>query len=139
MHFYAPWAAQCDTINAVIDELAKQNEYSHVKFSKCEAEELPEISLQYKVAAVPTIVLFKAGKQADTVNGANAAELSLKLKQIVGNGLSPSGVDSSKSSLEDRLKALINKGQVVVFMKGSPQQPRCGFSKTLMAILNETK
>ncbi|UYV62409.1 GLRX3 [Cordylochernes scorpioides] len=40
-------------------------------------------------------------------------------------------------SLEDKLKGLINQSPVMVFMKGSPNQPRCGFSKTLVALLQE--
>lgn len=88
------------------------------------------MSLQYNVSAVPTVIIFKEGKPYETVNGANAAELTSKLGKLVG---------AAGKSLEDRLKALINQSPVVVFMKGNPQQPRCGFSKTLMALLGETK
>lgn len=40
--------------------------------------------------------------------------------------------------LPTRLKALINKAPVMVFMKGYPSTPKCGFSRTLMEILKET-
>lgn len=43
-----------------------------------------------------------------------------------------------KVSMEGKLKALINKSPIMVFMKGSPDEPRCGFSRTLVQILNET-
>lgn len=39
-------------------------------------------------------------------------------------------------SLDDRLKALISKEPIMVFMKGAPENPRCGFSKQLVAILS---
>ena len=48
-----------------------------------------------------------------------------------------SNTDSDGSSLESRLIALINKSKIMVFMKGSPNAPRCGFSRTLVGILNE--
>jgi Grx4 family monothiol glutaredoxin len=44
----------------------------------------------------------------------------------------------SKESLEDRLKALISSNPVMLFMKGTPDTPRCGFSsKVVNALKNE--
>merc|ERR1712039_841418 len=40
-------------------------------------------------------------------------------------------------SLEDRLKALINKGPVTLFMKGNPEQLRCGFSSKTVELLKQ--
>lgn len=40
-------------------------------------------------------------------------------------------------SLDDRLKDLLNGSQVILFMKGLPSQPRCGFSRQICEILNE--
>lgn len=37
-----------------------------------------------------------------------------------------------------RLKLLINKADVMVFMKGNKQVARCGFSNQLIQILNQT-
>ena len=36
------------------------------------------------------------------------------------------------------LKALVNRDPLMIFMKGNPDEPRCGFSRTLVGILNET-
>ena len=36
-----------------------------------------------------------------------------------------------------RLRRLINAGQVVLFMKGSSDEPKCGFSKKMVAILKD--
>ena len=44
----------------------------------------------------------------------------------------------TKVKLEDRLKALINKAPVVIFMKGHPGEPKCGFSRQLMELLKES-
>jgi len=41
-----------------------------------------------------------------------------------------------KDSLNDRLKKLINKAPVVIFIKGSPQSPQCKFSRALVELLN---
>jgi Grx4 family monothiol glutaredoxin len=44
-----------------------------------------------------------------------------------------------KPSLEDRLRALVQQEPVMLFMKGSPAQPKCGFSSKIVGILNENK
>ncbi|KAL3688175.1 hypothetical protein R1sor_014484 [Riccia sorocarpa] len=44
-----------------------------------------------------------------------------------------------KPSLEDRLKQLINQSENVLFMKGTRDEPRCGFSKKVANALKETE
>jgi len=39
--------------------------------------------------------------------------------------------------LEARLKSLITKSPVMLFMKGSPEEPRCGFSKRITELLQQ--
>lgn len=85
---------------------------------------------------MPTVILFKNGNQIDRIDGADAAQITSKVKSH--SGFSDSNIISPKLSLEDRLKALINKHNVMVFMKGTRDAPRCGFSRTLIQILNGT-
>ena len=40
-------------------------------------------------------------------------------------------------SLDAKLKSLINQGEVMLFMKGSPAEPKCGFSRTMVGVLKE--
>ncbi|XP_041317049.1 glutaredoxin-3 [Pyrgilauda ruficollis] len=40
--------------------------------------------------------------------------------------------------LEDRLKSLINKAPVMLFMKGNKEMAKCGFSKQIIEIMNNT-
>jgi glutaredoxin-related protein len=42
-----------------------------------------------------------------------------------------------KEPLDDRLKRLVNQAPVMLFMKGNPSEPRCGFSNKIVGILNE--
>jgi Grx4 family monothiol glutaredoxin len=133
VHFFAPWAPQCQQIDDVLIELSRDSTVaSSVKFLKVEAESLPEISNQFNITAVPTCILLKSGMEVDRVNGVKASELSAKVKLHAGGG-------ESSTSLNDRLKKLINTAPVMVFMKGTPDQPRCGFSRTLVQILNDCK
>lgn len=127
-------------MNAVLDEMAAQAEFKSVHFAKLEAEIVPEISVQYKISAVPTFLLFKDNRLVDTVNGANPAELTRKINKHAGTRAAtpPLVIKPSGQTLEERLQTLIKLADVMVFMKGNPTNPRCGFSRTLVGILNET-
>ncbi|XP_046382438.1 glutaredoxin-3 [Ischnura elegans] len=138
IHFWASWAAQCGPMNEVLEELAKQIEYKDVAFLKVAAEDVPEVSLKYNVSAVPTFILFRKGAEVDRVNGANAAELTKKImNQISKDNFTNQPVVKPVEDLNSRLKKLINASPVMLFMKGSAQEPRCGFSKQIVAILDE--
>jgi len=45
------------------------------------------------------------------------------------------GSAADMRALEQRLAALINTAPVMLFMKGNPDQPRCGFSRQIVEIL----
>ena len=39
------------------------------------------------------------------------------------------------SSARERIEQVINSNKVVLFMKGTPDMPRCGFSATVVSVL----
>ena len=48
--------------------------------------------------------------------------------------------NEKKESLDElnaRLRGLMKQSNVVLFMKGSPEEPRCGFSQKISALLQE--
>jgi Grx4 family monothiol glutaredoxin len=140
VHFYAPWAAQCSQVNEVLEEMGKLEEYKNVNFAKIEAENVPEVSLKSKVTVVPTILLLRDSSVVDRVDGVNAAALTEKIKRQLDNkDTLISNIAKSKESLEDRLKKLINQAPCMLFMKGNPANPRCGFSRTIVSILDGYK
>ncbi|XP_034179453.1 glutaredoxin 3 isoform X2 [Osmia lignaria lignaria] len=140
VHFYAPWASQCTQINDVIEEMSKLDEYKGVKFAKIEAEKVPDVSLKTGITAVPTVVLARNDSVIDRVNGANPSAIAAKVKYYLVNKESvPIEVCKPKENLEDRLKKLINQSPCMLFMKGNPANPRCGFSRTIVSILDSCK
>ncbi|EZA62809.1 glutaredoxin-3 isoform X6 [Ooceraea biroi] len=137
VHFYAPWAAQCSQVNDVLEEMGKLEEYKNVKFAKIEAENVAEVSLKAQVTVVPTILLLRDSSVVDRVDGVNATALTEKIKRHLNNKDAPTlNAAKSKESLEDRLKKLTNQAPCMLFMKGNPANPRCGFSRTIVSILD---
>lgn len=127
----ADWAEQCTQILSVMEQLAKQDTYKAIKFLNVAVEEIPEVAQQHEIEAVPTVIFFQNNKAIHRIDGINIADLTATAKKLAG-------ASESKGSLEDRLKALINRANVMVFMKGDRNTPKCGFSRTLIQILNET-
>ncbi|KAJ1824775.1 glutaredoxin [Coemansia sp. RSA 2599] len=142
IYFWASWAEQCKQIESVIDDLATK--YSKTQFFKIEAESFEEISEAYEINAVPTVIVAKKAKILARVEGANAAEV---VQQVAANcgaangvgGQQPAAESSSefKQDLNTRLKGLVERAPVMVFIKGTAAQPRCGFSKKIVNMLNE--
>ncbi|KAL0964768.1 hypothetical protein UPYG_G00328640 [Umbra pygmaea] len=136
VHFQAPWAPQCSQMNDVMEELAKENQ--HTIFIKLEAEAVPEVSEKYEIASVPTFLFFKSGQKIDRLDGAHAPELTAKVQRLAGgSGVPGVGGVPPKEDLNERLKRLINAAPCMLFMKGSPQEPRCGFSRQIVALFKE--
>ncbi|MFO0012523.1 MAG: thioredoxin [Planctomycetota bacterium] len=66
--FWAPWCGPCRQIAPLIDELAQQYAGS-VKIGKVNVDENPELSTQYGINAIPTLLLFKDGKIVERFQG----------------------------------------------------------------------
>ena len=43
------------------------------------------------------------------------------------------------TNINEKIKDIITKNDVVLFMKGTPEMPQCGFSMTVSNILKELK
>ncbi|XP_054261186.1 glutaredoxin-3-like isoform X1 [Macrosteles quadrilineatus] len=137
VHFYADWAEQCKDMNDVMVELSNNPELKDVKFGKLLAEDIPEISMEHKITAVPTFLLLRKGKLVDRVDGANAAVLTQKVTRQASKVMIPPIARKPEQSLESRLKSLTNMAPVMLFMKGNPAEPKCGFSRQIIQLLNE--
>ncbi|XP_057948170.1 monothiol glutaredoxin-S17 [Malania oleifera] len=75
------------------------------------------------MAAGPTVL--ESVKELAKENGSSKVESQL-----------PSGLNDA---LKSRLRLLIDSHPVMLFMKGTPEEPRCGFSQKMVDILKEEK
>ncbi|XP_075072129.1 glutaredoxin-3 [Mixophyes fleayi] len=138
VHFWAPWAPQCSQMNDVMTELAKV--HPEVTFVKLEAEAVPEVSEKYEIISVPTFLFFKNSQKIDRLDGAHAPELTKRVQRHASNASFPAASNSTpKEDINVRLKKLISVAPCMLFMKGSPQEPRCGFSRQILDILSKHK
>lgn len=134
VHFSAKWSEQCQQMNDVLAELAKTPQLVNVRFLQVESEDLPELTTKYQVTAVPMFIFFKNKTQIDNLEGANPSELTKKVNNLVSATV-PTVTQESPEDLNSRLKKLIHMAPVMLFMKGTPDEPKCGFSRTITGIL----
>ena len=80
--FWAPWCGPCRMIAPVMEDLS--NEVTGVKFVKLNVDESPSVGQKYRVASIPTIMVFNKGKVAETLVGFRPkAELKTVLQKYV--------------------------------------------------------
>lgn len=147
LYFHTPWAAPCQTMNSVIKTLAQAN--PSVGFLSINADDHSDISDLFEVSAVPYIILIRNSTILKELSGADPKELLAALNQFSGEKpAAPQSASAPQAAPADaaeplpeevteRLKKLTSAAPVMLFMKGSPSSPQCGFSRQLVAILRE--
>ncbi|XP_002986108.2 monothiol glutaredoxin-S17 [Selaginella moellendorffii] len=149
LHFRAPWCEASKQMDVVFEQLCADTA-PRARFLRVEAEEHPEISEKYSVSVVPYFVFIKNQEVIDKLEGANPAELATKVEALAGEAAPPKENGASKTEikseepppsvsgeLKSKLDKLVSSKPVMLFMKGSPEEPRCGFSRNVVSLLKE--
>lgn len=61
--FYADWCGPCRMVSPVVEDLS--NSMPDVDFRKVNVDEENELAAMYGVRSIPTLILFKDGKEVD--------------------------------------------------------------------------
>ncbi len=68
LDFWASWCGPCRMLSPIIEEIEK--EYSgKIKVGKINVDEEGALAAQFGIASIPTVVIIKDGKLADTSIG----------------------------------------------------------------------
>jgi thioredoxin 1 len=74
LDFWAVWCAPCRTIAPVVDEIA-DTYGSRIKVGKVNVDDQSKTPNEYGIRSIPTLMIFKDGKVAEQIIGANPAEV----------------------------------------------------------------
>lgn len=71
--FWAPWCGPCRMMAPAFAQAAASMPLK-AQFIKVNTEENPQLSAQYGIRSIPTMILFKNGREVDRVSGALSAD-----------------------------------------------------------------
>jgi len=128
--------------------------YPEVIFAKCNAELAADDLLDAdEVDVVPTVALHSISGKISAVSGSalrtlghaietakpsamSAKGTSVPSKASAGKGKTPLPDVELTPALKARLSALSTQSRVMLFMKGTPDAPRCKFSRGMVEVLH---
>lgn len=92
--FWAAWCGPCRMIAPILEKMAEEYA-SSLKIAKLDVDNNPDTSIEYGVQSIPTLILFKDGKEVERVVGYVPKERLLKkIKPFLGDA----EVDAAKTA-----------------------------------------
>lgn len=76
--FYADWCAPCRALAPILEQLAQETQ--DVRIVKVNVDQAPNLAAQYRVSAIPTLILFNQGKPVQRMTGLMSKE---ELKRVL--------------------------------------------------------
>lgn len=75
--FYADWCEPCKILYPIIEEIAEENE--NIKVVRINVDNEFDLSMQYQVMSIPTMVVIKKGEEVNRMIGVNSKENILSI------------------------------------------------------------
>jgi Grx4 family monothiol glutaredoxin len=130
-------------MDALLGALAAAHPAAH--FARVDCEEVGEVAEQFSLTMVPTFLLLRGKALLERVEGPNAAEVTRRVEalaaapaqQPAAAAAAAAAVPASLAALRARVERLVVAAPVMIFIKGTPAEPRCKFSRRLLEILKE--
>ncbi len=66
--FYADWCGPCRAIAPIIEEIAREL-HTRLKVVKLDVEQNSQTAMEYGVQSIPTLLIFKNGKEVERLIG----------------------------------------------------------------------
>ncbi len=80
LDFWAVWCGPCRMLSPVVDEIAEEN--PQIKVGKVNVDEQMELAQKFGIMSIPTLVVFKNGKNVAASVGVKSKEAILSMLGI---------------------------------------------------------
>ncbi len=71
--FWAPWCGPCRILGPIMEQVAAERS-EKVLVTKLNVDDFPEIAGKYSIRGIPTVKIFKNGKEVNSTSGAYPKE-----------------------------------------------------------------
>jgi thiol-disulfide isomerase/thioredoxin len=131
LYFFTTWHEPCQHLSTVFQELSTK--YPKLNFYQIDAEEMEDLSIKFDIESVPTFIVLNGEEEIDRYQGQNAPVLTQLIQKHSNVKQVPVAAPIKKQSLE----TLVQSHPIMIFIKGTPTTPKCGFSRQSIDLLNE--
>ncbi|MFA5146649.1 MAG: thioredoxin [Candidatus Omnitrophota bacterium] len=81
--FWATWCMPCKIIAPLVEELSDELA-GEIKVAKTNVDDSPELATELSVLNIPTLILFKDGKEVTRIIGVNSKEaIKAKISSVL--------------------------------------------------------
>jgi thioredoxin 1 len=74
--FWAEWCVPCHMVSPVVEEIGREK--NELRVAKVNIDENPDVTRRYGIMSIPTLMLFKDGKETARLVGARGKDALLR-------------------------------------------------------------
>lgn len=94
--FWAAWCGPCKAVAPIYEQLSAQlSRPGQITFTTVDVDQQKEIAQSYNISAMPTFLIFKAGREIKRVRGADPKALDAAVRQLAQEAASAGDEGSS--------------------------------------------
>ena len=68
LDFWASWCGPCQMVSPVLEQIGEEND--SIRVGKVNVDEQGELTMQFRVVSIPTLVVMKGGEEVNRIVGA---------------------------------------------------------------------
>ena len=65
LDFWASWCGPCQMVSPVIEQIGEEND--SIRVGKVNVDEQGELTMQFRVVSIPTLVVMKGGEEVNRI------------------------------------------------------------------------
>jgi Grx4 family monothiol glutaredoxin len=132
----------CKTVNEALLAISRDGQFSQqLTICRLNADHFSDFLALENINAAPTVLFYYQTKLIDRVDGFNQSDLLKKIQFHINKiSLTSPKVELKTDidiNVEKKIKELLSSSPIILFMKGTPTDPQCGFSRQACHLLDE--